>query len=155
MGIFSDMMNRLTTEAEAAEFVEPMPEEDFKEEPAQTQVPISLDKLAIATAALSIYTAACDGKITLDEFFEVELGIGAINAKAPISDEANAVIKQITTNHNITWDEVKNYLDNIRLEDLVAMKRVLTDIVLSSNGVEEAEKKVMDDFDAYIEERSN
>lgn len=34
------------------------------------------------------------------------------------------------------------------------MKRVLNDIVLSSNGVEEAEKKVMDDFDAYIEERS-
>ncbi len=153
MGIFSDMMNKLTSEETAASSVQPV-QEEVKQEAPQATVPISLDKLAIATAALSIYTAACDGKITLDEFFEVELGIGAINSKAKISDEANAVIKQITTNHNITWDEVRNYLDNIRTEDLITMKRVLTDIVLSSNGVEEAEKKVMDDFDAYIEERS-
>lgn len=153
MGIFSDMMNKLTSEETAASSVQPI-QEEVKQEAPQTTVPINLDKLAIATAALSIYTAACDGKITLDEFFEVELGIGAINSKAKISDEANAVIKQITTNHNITWDEVQNYLDNIRTEDLITMKRVLNDIVLSSNGVEEAEKKVMDDFDAYIEERS-
>lgn len=106
MGIFSDMMNKLTSEETAASSVQPI-QEEVKQEAPQTTVPINLDKLAIATAALSIYTAACDGKITLDEFFEVELGIGAINSKAKISDEGpmrlSSRLQQITILHGMKF----------------------------------------------------
>ena len=150
MGIFSDMFEKLSAnEAAEKEAQAPVVEQSA---PAGVHH-MNLDKLAIATAALSIYTAACDGKITLDEFFEVELGIGAINTKCKISDGANEQIKKIVANHNITWDEVKGYLNDVRSSDLLNMKGVLTEIVRSSNGVEESEKKVLDDFDKYIEER--
>ena len=148
MGIFSDMMSKITSEEEKV-----VKEETVVQDSAPKTVAKNLDKLAIATAALSIYTAACDGRITLDEFFEVELGIGAVNSKAKISDAANEEIKKITANHNITWDEVTSYLDNVRADDLEAMKSVLVEIVRSSNGIEESEKKVLADFDAYIESR--
>ena len=155
MGLFSDMFEKLSAEAveeTAASVTEEAAEEVVSEAP-KAEAP-NLDKLAVATAALSIYTAACDGKITLDEFFEVELGIGAINTKAKISDEANEKIKDIVKNHNISWDEVKTYLDDVRPDDLVSMRRVLNEIVFTSNGVQESEKMVMDQFDAYIVSRS-
>lgn len=153
MGIFSDMMERLTADDKVEKEVQETAQEQAPAPEPEKPKKINLDKLAIATAALSIYTAACDGKITLDEFFELEIGIGAVNTKARISNEAHEEIKKITTNHNITWEEVKGYLDHVRADDLKVMKRLLSDIVLTSNGVEEAEKRVMDQFDAYIEER--
>ena len=127
MGIFTDMLEKLTD---------------------------SSDDLAIATAALSIYTAACDGTITLDEFMEVELSVGAINSKQKISDEAREKIKAISKNHGITWDEVKGYLDKISKKNLLDMEKGIKEIILASDGTDDAERKVIEDFNSYVDSRS-
>ena len=126
MGIFTDMLEKISSNS---------------------------DDLAIATAALSIYTAACDGTITLDEFMEVELSVGAINTKKRISDEARKKIKEISQNHSITWDEVKGYLDKVSKADLMEMDKGLKEIIMASGGVEEAERNAFGEFRKYVESR--
>ncbi len=126
MGIFTDMLDRISD---------------------------SSDDLAIATAALSIYTAASDGTITLDEFLEVGLSVGAINTKQKISDGARQKIKEISKNHSITWDEVKGYLDKVSKKSLLEMENGIKEIILASDGTDEAERKVINDFNAYVEGR--
>ena len=126
MGIFTDMLGKLSD---------------------------SSDDLAIATAALSIYTAASDGTITLDEFLEVGLSVGAINTKQKISDSARQKIKEISQNHSITWDEVKGYLDKVSKKSLQDMENGIKEIILASDGTADAERKVIEDFNRYVEGR--
>ena len=111
------------------------------------------DNFAIATAAMNIYTAACDGRITLDELFDVELRIGAANTDARISDEAREKIKGITANHNITWEEVKGYLDKVSVEELEVIREGLNELVEENDGIVDSEKNVLNTFDEYIASR--
>ena len=111
------------------------------------------DNFAIATAAMNIYTAACDGRITLDELFDVELRIGAANTDVRTSDEAREKIKQITANHSITWEEVRGYLDKVSVDELEVIREGLDELVNESDGVVESEIRVLNTFDQYIASR--
>ena len=121
---------------------------------ATSEASTKVANLCLATTALSVYTAAIDGNISLEELMEIDINVGKISTKTPISDEVKAEIDKITDNHNIQWTEVVSYLDKLSLEELVDMKESIQNIAGASDGINDAEQKVIDQFNEYFAGRN-
>lgn len=110
----------------------------------------ALTDICLATMALSTYAAACDGEVSIDEYMEADLNIAAINKEFHLPDTLLHQVKDLSMKHGITWDEVKNYLDVLSVDTLRSMQNGLKNVVGASDGVNEAEQKVLNQFDEYI-----
>ena len=110
----------------------------------------ALTDICLATMALSTYAAACDGEVSLDEYMEADLNIAAINKEFHLPDTLLNQVKDLSMKHGITWDEVKDYLDVLSVDTLRSMQDGLKNVVGASDGVNEAEQKVLNQFDEYI-----
>ncbi|SEF78381.1 hypothetical protein SAMN04487934_103129 [Eubacterium ruminantium] len=113
----------------------------------------TLSDKVLATAALSVYCAACDGNISIEEMMEMDINIGAIKGKHKLPESVEAQIKKICDNHEITWEEVTYYLDKMDTSTLMSMSDDLADIMVASDGVNEAEQKCVEQFANYVKSR--
>ena len=91
-----------------------------------------------------------DIKVSLDEYMEADLNIAAINKEFHLPDTLLHQVKDLSMKHGITWDEVKDYLDVLSVDTLRSMQDGLKNVVGASDGVNEAEQKVLNQFDEYI-----
>ncbi len=154
MGLFgnlfnNDSMDEVKNETPVKE--EAVPAEENKLSPEEHA---KLSKITLATTALSYYVAACDDNITLDEYMEIDLNVSRINKKIRIPDDIMAEIKKLSDNHNITWDEVKTYLDMVSDTELLEIKDGINRVAAASDGISDTEKKVIDQFNSYIMNRN-
>ena len=113
----------------------------------------ALSDVTLATMALSIYAAAIDGEITIDEYMESDLNIAAINKAYRLPDELMHAVNDLSMKHNITWDEVKEYLDVLSVDTLKNMQAGLENVIKASDGVNEAEDEILQIFNDYIQSR--
>ena len=161
MGLFNRMMDRIGNDED--EFVgAAAPAEDVTAK-AETAKPaaqvISPEKLidisdrCLATAALSMYCAACDGNISIEEYMEMDINIGGIKGKNKLPAEVEKELDEISQNHNITWGEVVKYLDKLSPDTLMKMSDAVADIMVASDGVNDAEQAVVEQFANYVKSR--
>lgn len=113
-------------------------------------------KCSKAVAALSVYAAASDGSITLDEYMEIDINVGTASKKLELPDDVKEEISKIYDNHDIKWEEVISFLDELSPEELGDMDDYLENIVKSeadNSEISKAEQDVVDQFEKYLESR--
>ena len=113
-----------------------------------------LENICLATAALSLYTAISDGSISIEEYMEMDLGISKINKVTYIPDDIMDEVKKIYDKQNIKWPEVTVFLDNVSDMDLINMKEGMAKIANATDGIDAAEKQVIEQFNSYIINRN-
>ncbi len=115
---------------------------------------VELIKRSKAVAALSVYAAAVDGSISLDEYMEIDMNVGAASEKAKLPERVVEEISGIYDKHSMTWDDVKKYLDEVSTDDLAAMSDYINGIINADSEVSEAEEQVIKQFESYVESRN-
>ncbi|MBO4863457.1 MAG: TerB family tellurite resistance protein [Eubacterium sp.] len=113
-----------------------------------------LSDMGIATAALSVFAAASDGTISLDEYLDMDIQVGRATGGVKLPDDAREAISRIFDKHSITWEEVKYYLDKISVDKLQVLAEAASKIADSDSEVSDDEKKVMEKLGEYIKERA-
>ena len=154
MSIFGRMMDRIDDDEFGAAPVQPA------EAPAKQEAPsISPEQLArisercLAAAALSVYCAACDGNVSIEEYMEMDINIGKIKGKVKLPETVEKELNTICGHHDITWEEVTKYLDKLSVDVLMEMSDDVADIVVASDGVNDDEQRVVEQFANYIKSR--
>lgn len=106
-----------------------------------------------ASAALLTYAAYCDGEISDEERLEIEYDLGSFFKNKDVPDEIREKFMSILANHEITFEEVKGYLDCVSMETLKAFETDVEEVINASGGVNKDEQRVRDEFKEYLEER--
>ena len=155
VGLFDKIMDRFDNDEEAAGAAEEAVEAVTKPEaPAlSAERLMDISDRCLATAARSMYCAACDGNISIEEYMEMDINIGSIKGKTKLPVEVEKELDTISRNHNITWDEVVKYLDKLSPDTLMKMSDAVADIMVASDGVNDAEQAVVEQFANYVKSR--
>jgi len=109
----------------------------------------------LATTALSYYFARCDGEISEEEELEIGQDLDAIAKNVDIPAPIRQKLHEIATNKNITFDDVKVYLDKVSIETLHKLDKDADEIINASGGINEREKIAKQVFLDYLEGRKN
>lgn len=109
----------------------------------------------LATTALSYYFARCDGKISEEEELEIEHDLDAIIKNIDIPAPVRQKLVEISTDENMTFDDVKMYLNKVSIETLRILEKDVDEIISASGGICEAEKIARQVFVDYLEGREN
>ncbi|MCR5213924.1 MAG: hypothetical protein K6E10_05880 [Eubacterium sp.] len=111
---------------------------------------LKITKLSKAVTALSVYAAGCDDSISIDEYMEIDIAISKLNNKYNLPDYLMKELKRMTEEHDVGWDKVCSYMDELSAEELKGIRDGLMDIFKASDGVSDVEQKVYDDFNKFI-----
>ena len=109
----------------------------------------------LATTALSYYFARCDGEISEEEELEIEHDLDAIIKNIDIPAPVRQKLLEISTDENMTFDDVKMYLNKVSIETLRILEKDVDEIISASGGICEAEKIARQIFVDYLEGREN
>lgn len=161
MGLFSKVLDKYssneepkgTNTAPAAQNTAPEEEYTGPERRIRFKTKDRYADLCLATTALSVYAAAADGTITIEEYMEMDINAFAINKKGMISNEVMEKVKDLYDKHNITWEEVVTYLDKLSFDELLSMEEDLSDVINASDGISEEEEQVVRQFNTYVNSR--
>ena len=155
MSIFEKMFDKIgdydeavEAAAEAVEAAAPKAEASVSSEQL-----VRISERCLAAAALSMYCAACDGNVSIEEYMEMDIHIGKIKGKVKLPETVEKELTAIGNNHNISWEEVTAYLDKLSPDVLIEMSDDVADIVVASDGVNEDEQKVVERFANYVKSR--
>ncbi len=107
----------------------------------------------LATTALSYYIARCDGFISKEEQLEIDFDLDAIKKNMDIPDAVINEMKQIINNTNITFDNVKIYLDKVNIKTLLLLEQDIDEIIDADNEVTEEELQAKKMFTTYLKGR--
>ena len=106
-----------------------------------------------ASAALLTYAAYCDGEMSDEERLEIEYDLGSFFKNKDVPEEIREKFMSILANHEITFEEVKGYLDCVSMETLKAFETDVEEVINASGGVNKDEQRVRDEFKEYLKER--
>ncbi|MBK5261261.1 MAG: hypothetical protein JJE17_01660 [Peptostreptococcaceae bacterium] len=109
----------------------------------------------LATTALSYYFARCDGEISEEEAWEIEYDLDAIIKNVDIPTPIRQKLAEISTDENMTFDDVKLYLNKVSIETLRILEKDVDEIISASGAICEAEKVAKQVFVDYLEGREN
>lgn len=109
----------------------------------------------LATTALSYFVARCDGNISKEEEWEIEHDLNAIIKNVNVPEEIRNKLAEISSNENLTFEEVKLYLDSISIETLDKLFEDIDEIIEASEGVTSEEAEIKNIFIEYMERRKN
>ena len=107
----------------------------------------------IAGIALSWYIAGIDGNISREEAQAVSKRIQNIKETSAIPDEYKDALNAMETYKNMSFDEVKVYLDRADKAALVSLA-VRAEYIAKTDGMTEAEKSAVDGVKLYVEQRT-
>ena len=151
MSIFERVFDKIGDDEKAAEAVQAAaPEQVASLAPEQLA---RVSERCLAAAALSVYCAACDGNVSIEEYMEMDINIGKIKGKVKLPETVEKELDKISSHHDITWEEVVVYLDKLNLDALMELSDDVADIVVASDGVNEDEQRVVDQFANYVKSR--
>ena len=146
MGVFGKMLFGIDDDSKSK------PEQQNVADQAEERLSELIDR-SKAVAALSVYAAAVDGSISLDEYMEIDMNVGAASEKKKLPERVVEEISSIYDKHNMTWDDVKKYLDEVSSDSLAEMSGYLDSIIKADSEVSEAEEQVIKQFESYVESR--
>ncbi len=107
----------------------------------------------LAECSIAYYMARIDGKITKEEKAILDQSFGELIKKESIPEAIVKEIKTIQNKKDIDFDFVKTYLNKSDIKGLSDIKKTIASIAKASDGVSDAEKTVITEFDNYIKER--
>lgn len=111
------------------------------------------DDFYLASTALSYFFARCDGHISEEEQLEIDFDLDAIIKNCELPDALKKEMLIISENEELSFDDVKKYLDAITFEQVQALEKDVQEIISASEGItpeEEAAKKI---FVQYMKDR--
>ena len=151
MSIFERVFDKIGDDEKAAEAVQAAAPEQVASLAPEHLARVS--ECCLAAAALSVYCAACDGNVSIEEYMEMDINIGKIKGKVKLPETVEKELDKISSHHDITWEEVVVYLDKLNLDSLMELSDDVADIVVASDGVNEDEQRVVDQFANYVKSR--
>lgn len=151
MSIFERVFDKIGDDEKAAEAVQAAAPEQVASLAPEHLARVS--ERCLAAAALSVYCAACDGNVSIEEYMEMDINIGKIKGKVKLPETVEKELDKISSHHDITWEEVVVYLDKLNLDSLMELSDDVADIVVASDGVNEDEQRVVDQFANYVKSR--
>lgn len=108
----------------------------------------------LATTALSYYIARCDGYISEEEQMEIDFDLDAIKKNVDIPNSIKREMDTISQNTNITFNDVKKYLDRVSINVLRNLVRDIDEIIEASDGISPEEAAAKEEFMNYLSMRS-
>lgn len=112
------------------------------------------DDFWLASAALSVYIATCDGNLTDEELDEISYDLDPIFKNAELADSLLKKLEDILKK-NLTFNEVVTYLDKVSVETLENLQKDVDEIIMASDGINEAEARARAQFQQYLKGRKN
>lgn len=107
----------------------------------------------LATTALSFYIARCDGSIDEDEMLELQFDLDVIKKNKDIPDAIKSELQKISLNENITFLDVKSYLNEVGIETLEELKNDIDELIVANGEITKEEEQSKNEFQAYLEDR--
>jgi len=107
----------------------------------------------LAITALSFYFARVDGNIDETEMQEIKNDLSSIMKNKDIPEKIRNKINEISIKEDLSFDEVKTYLDGVGLDTLIEFQTDIEEIILA-DGVENSEERTARNlFYNYLESR--
>ena len=107
----------------------------------------------IAGIALSWYIAGIDGNISREEAQAITKRIQHIKDTSSVPDQYKDDLDRMETYRNMSFDEVKVYLDRADKQALVSLA-VRAEYIAKVDGVTDAEKSAVDGVKLYVEQKT-
>ncbi|MBE6912734.1 MAG: hypothetical protein E7473_09435 [Ruminococcaceae bacterium] len=103
------------------------------------------------TASL-YYFAKCDDSISKEEEELLKVYVSAIIYNPNLSVEAAGDLIEIK-NKEISFADVKEYLDAVKNEDLTEIKKLIQSVIIASEGINQDEREAFSRFIKYYNQR--
>lgn len=107
----------------------------------------------LATTALSYLCARCDGSIAEEELWEINQDLDAVKKNCDIAPEVQKELDTIAKKEDISFDFVKNYLDNVSIDTLKRLSNDINEIIKADGTITIEEREVVNKFNDYFENR--
>lgn len=107
----------------------------------------------LAATAVSFFFARCDGEIVEEELLEIQFDLDAIIKNKDLPEELRNTLAAISLNENISFKEVKKYLDGVSTETVLEFQKDVDEIIFADGVVSDGEKKAKKQFDDYLASR--
>lgn len=107
----------------------------------------------LASTALSFYFARCDGDIDEKEMLEIQFDLDSIIKNKDLPEALRNELALISKNEELTFDEVKKYLDGVGIDTLKEFQKDIDEIIFADGVVLDTEKEARKLFDEYLTSR--
>ena len=107
----------------------------------------------LATTALSYWVARIDGSIDEAEKAELDFDLDTIKKNKDLPDGVKNELVSISEDENISFKDVKKYLDKVSVKTLEELKNDIDEIIIANGQITPSEKKAKAKFDKYIKDR--
>lgn len=109
----------------------------------------------LATTALSFYVAKCDGTIDDDEMLELQYDLDSIKKNKDIPEAIKLELQRISINMDMTFQDVKKYLDEVGTDTLEELKNDVDEIIVANGEITFEEENAKNEFINYLQGRKN
>lgn len=107
----------------------------------------------LATTALSFWIARCDGQVDEKELLELQFDLDSIKKNADLPDAIKNELARISVNENLSFGDVKKYLDKVSVETLIELKSDIEEIIMANGTISKDEEKAKNKYMKYLHER--
>lgn len=107
----------------------------------------------MATTALSFYIARCDGTIDDAEMLELQFDLDGIKKNKDLPDAIKGELENISLNENISFVDVKSYLDEVSIDTLEELEKDIDEIIVANGEISPEEKYGKNEFLEYLQGR--
>ncbi len=107
----------------------------------------------LAITALSYFFARCDGVLDDAERIEIDRDLEGIVKNKDLPKNVLEAIRMLSEKEDISFSDVKGFLDNIGNETLFELKKDVEEIINADGVVSEAEMKAKQEFVDYCNAR--
>lgn len=107
----------------------------------------------LAATAISFFFARCDGEISEEELLEIQFDLDAIIKNRDLPEELRNKLAEISLDRDLTFDEVRIYLDGVGVETVQEFQKDIDEIIFADGVLTDSEKKAKLLFDDYLKSR--
>ncbi|WP_050638436.1 tellurite resistance TerB family protein [Candidatus Stoquefichus sp. SB1] len=104
----------------------------------------------LATTALSFYIARCDGSIDDEEMIELERDLNLLKKNRDLPEAIKNELLKISREDDLSFEDVKKYLDEVSIETLVELKKDIDEIIEANGVISVEEKYAKNQFLSYL-----
>lgn len=107
----------------------------------------------LASAAISYYFARCDGRISEEELLEIEHDLDSIIKNKDLPEALKNQLAVIAKKKDITFDDVKVYLDGVGIDTLKELAKDIDEIIFADDDITLEEQEAKEKFEVYYNVR--
>ena len=107
----------------------------------------------LAATAVSYFFARCDGYIDEAEMLEIQFDLDSILKNKDLPEAVRNELGRIAAKEDITFDDVRKYLDGVGIETLQEFARDIDEIIFADGDVSPDEETAKAEFELYYQGR--